>query len=277
MQCRICEGRSIKIKELSEYNSYLCQNCLLVQRIPLYQTHEERFISNEGYDWSLVEEKEFQERVKNKEIRWNSFIQRVPSKKIDTVLDFGSGYGPLLEYLKEIKIDAVGIEPSKKNSQISLDKGHKVINGYLSSNTFKEESFDIINICALMQYIPNIKDIFIILNKILKDDGYIFIEDKQSYYSTFNVLNNLKYELTAQYFSTISLKNLLSLTGFEVLYYRNFFGHFYLIARKSKKTDKLKGFYWLERIRVFCLPLTDFVFTSLKSILDRVYNIFATP
>ena len=272
MQCRICGGIPIRIKELSEYNSYLCRKCLLIQRIPIFETHEERFISNEGYDWSLVEEKQFQERVKNKEIRWNSFIQRVPFKKIDTVLDFGSGYGPLLEYLKEKKIAAVGIEPSKKNSQISLVKGHRVINGYLSSATFKEDSFDIINICALMQYIPNIKDVFIILNKILKEDGLLFIEDKQSHYSTFNVLNNLKYELTAQYFSTISLKNLLSLTGFEVLYYRNFFGHFYLIARKSKKTDKLKGFYWLERIRVFCLPLTDFVFIYLKGILDRLFK-----
>lgn len=273
MECRLCNTNSLeKISTLSQHNIYLCKNCLLLQRIPLIENHTSSFEENEGYDWGITKEAGFIERVKNKETKWKFFTDKVSLAANPKILDFGSGFGALLEYLKTIGIDSIGIEPSKLNSEISKQKGHEVINGFLEKNTFTEKSFDVINISGVMQYIPNVREIFLIFNKILKEDGFILIDDKLYDWSIFNVSENLKYELTAQYYGKASLTNLFAITGFKVVYYKNLFGHLYLIAQKKNANSNLKGVYFLERLRIFFFPFTDFIFITFKSSLDKIYN-----
>ena len=99
------------------------------------------FKTNKGYNWRF---EDLEKRSKKNYYFFRKIFKFTEIKKSDQILDFGSGYGPLLHILKKKNFKAYGLEPSIKNSTISKKLGHKVVNGYLNDKTFGSKKFKII-------------------------------------------------------------------------------------------------------------------------------------
>ena len=107
----------------------LCKKCLYLHRHPLLTDYDEMFVHSDRYYYGVESEAEFLNQVSWAGRDWEYFPQRVELPSGFRVLDFGSGPGFTLEYLKGVGIEANGIEPSKSTSTFSAAKGHSVLNG----------------------------------------------------------------------------------------------------------------------------------------------------
>jgi hypothetical protein len=114
--------------------------------------------------------------------------------------------------------------------------------------------------------IPDPFQTFSMFHRLLTAAGVLFLADKQYHcsalYPGHKVLGR---ENAAFYASYPFICNLLTLTGFEVVLYKNVFGEFKLIARKSPgRGAAWQGSFLLELLILKTLPLMDFVFDGLQ-------------
>src|SRR3989344_7778392 len=56
----------------------------------------------------------------------------LPYAKKGTVVEVGSNDGIMLEAWKKLKVKAIGIEPSKNVADVSIGKGHDIIQSFMS-------------------------------------------------------------------------------------------------------------------------------------------------
>ena len=179
------------------------------------------FRSNKIYDWN--QNRENLDKRSNKIIFFFEKIFKFTKlKKSEKILDFGSGYGPLLHILKKKKIKAIGLEPSSSNSAFSKKSGHNVINGYLNNKTFKKKSFKVIVSLYTFTYLNDLANKFEIFRKILKDNGYLLIRVHQYKFSkTYHMFNHFKKlekaKHTFNHFSNNSLINLFNFHNFDIV------------------------------------------------------------
>ena len=150
MSCRMCGSHELtSIKKLPKMSWLLCKKCLYLHRHPLLADYDGIFVDSEQYNYgaeSIESEERFLIEVGQAGQSWEYFPKRVDLPSSFTVLDFGSGPGYTLEYLKSVGIEANGIEPSKSTSTYSVAKGHSVLNGYLNQESFPDSYFDVVYI-----------------------------------------------------------------------------------------------------------------------------------
>jgi 2-polyprenyl-3-methyl-5-hydroxy-6-metoxy-1,4-benzoquinol methylase len=192
-----------------------------------------------------------------------SKITKITNK--DEILDFGSGYGALLEILKRKKYKAIGIEPSIKNYKISKKRNLKVINKYLNSNIFKPDRFKVIISLYVFTYIYNISEILNIFNKILKNNGYVLIRvHKYKFSNSYRQHNHFELlnEGVSNHFSNHSLKNLFMIHNFSVIFLKSTIDGTTIIAKKLNKKIKYKksGIVGLE---IFYLKYLTFYIANI--------------
>jgi len=210
-------------------------NCLLVSRKidpKFIKSLKKIFFHNDGYSFPPTNYKARSDK--------NFYFFKQLSKitnitKKDEILDFGSGYGALLEILNKKKYKVIGIEPSNKNYKISKKLNHKVLNKYLDSNTFKPNRFKIIVSLYVFTYIYNIFEILNIFNKILKNNGYVLIRVHRYKFSNsyrqhnhFGLLN----KGVSNHFSNHSLKNLFMIHNFSLILLKSNIDGTTIIAKK---------------------------------------------
>ena len=100
-----------------------------------------------------------------------------PFIKGNKLLEIGSGAGTSLLWFEKKGFDVVGIEPDTKNVELINKKLQKGIihNGFIESfNT--DDKFDIIWASHVLEHTKDPKSIVNSLKKILKTNGFIFIE-----------------------------------------------------------------------------------------------------
>ena len=235
----ICNGCKKKgLKDIGLNNLQICNNCLLISRKfnnKLIMSSKERFRTNKDYEF---EPKDFEGRSEKNYYFFKQILNFTNFNKKDEILDFGSGYGSLIEILQKKKYKVVGLEPSVKNYRISKKRGHKVINKFLKENTFKANKFKLIISLFVFTYIYDIAEKFKIFKKILKKNGYLFIHVHQyKFSSSFRKKGKIISNIVANQFSNQSLKNLFSFHNFEIVFFKSKVGGTTIIARKS--TDKI--------------------------------------
>ena len=126
-----------------------------------------------------MEIKNFKDRSEKNYYFFKQILNFTKLNKKDEILDFGSGYGSLIEILEKKKYRVIGLEPSIKNFRISKKRGHRVINKFLEKNTFKSNRFRLIISLFVFTYVYDIADKLKIFRKILKKDGYLLIHVHQ--------------------------------------------------------------------------------------------------
>ncbi len=250
-------------KLLSLYEIYELYN--------LIETDRKRFKSNKGYNW---EPENLEKRSNKNYYFFKKIFKFVKINKSDQILDYGSGYGPLLHILKKKNFNACGLEPSRINSRISKKLGHNVINGYLDNKTFKNKKFKIIVSLYALTYVNDLANQFEIFRKILKDNGYILLRVHQyklskSYWMVNHFKNvQKKSEVAFNYFSNNSLKNLFNFHNFDIVLFEKNIEGVTVIAKKTKKKNyKIIGNYKFE---IFYIRYLVFLISNIFLFLHKI-------
>tara|TARA_B100001057_G_scaffold263084_1_gene263241 strand:- start:6920 stop:7765 length:846 start_codon:yes stop_codon:yes gene_type:complete len=276
---KTCNGcGSAGLKDINSNNLQICNNCLLISRKfndKLRFTSQETFKGNKEYEWEL---KNFKCRSEKNYYFFKQILNFTKFNKKDEILDFGSGYGSLIEILQKKKYKVTGLEPSVKNFRISKKRGHKVINEFLKNNTFKSNRFKLIVSLFVFTYVYDIADKFKIFRKILKKDGYLLIHVHQfKFSSSFRKKNKIVSEVVANQFSNQSLKNLFNIHNFQIIFFNAKIGGTTIIAKKLSKTKKYKktGNIYFEIFYFKCLLyfISQIMFILLN-IKVKIRNIF---
>lgn len=270
--CNGCKKKSLKTLPFNHLR--ICQNCLLISRKiekKLSIEIKKDFKLNIKYSWTPAFYRNLKSRSSINFHYFSKLLRFVKFKKNDEILDFGSGYGPLLHILKQKKYKAIGIEPSIKNSKISKKLGHKVINNTLKKNTFSSKKFKVIISLYVFTYITDFYEVIKIFRKILKDNGHILIRVHQYKYSQsywqknhFKVLGNN----TTNHFSNNSLKNLFNFHNFNIVLFESDLNGTTIIAKKVKKKEyKRIGDYKYE---VFYVKHLIFLISNMMRIILKI-------
>ena len=268
--CNGCKKKSL-IK-INLYNLQICKNCLLVSRKidqRFIKTVKKTFSQNNRYSFAPTNYK----ARSNKNFYFFKQLYKITNiTKKDEILDFGSGYGTLLEILNKKKYKVIGIEPSKKNYKISKKLNHKVLNKYLDSNTFKPNRFKIIVSLYVFTYVYNISEILNIFNKILKNNGYVLIRIHRykfsNSYRQYNHFGKINYAVS-NHFSNHSLKNLFMIHNFSVILLKSNIDGTTIIAKKLNKKIKYKksGIVGLE---IFYLKYLTFYIANILHFFELI-------
>jgi 2-polyprenyl-3-methyl-5-hydroxy-6-metoxy-1,4-benzoquinol methylase len=126
-------------------------------------------------------EKHFYEQKKyTKEYLLPYFQKYIPEFHKKKVLEIGCAEGGLLDALNGIGMDVTGIELSEERANISKEKNPslKVYVGDITNPKLTDsisETFDMIVMREVIEHLPDKQTAFNNIDKLLKDNGYIFI------------------------------------------------------------------------------------------------------
>jgi SAM-dependent methyltransferase len=272
--CRACSNPTLRVIKSNDKTRWvLCQRCFYLHRI-LEPDYEYMFIDNTVYEWGTAapnwSSELFSRQVDAIGGEWEFFCSKITSIPA-RVLDFGSGTGPLLEYLKNQNIDSIGVELSKTNSSFSQAKGHQVIHKIPEKALPEIGRFNIVHLQNSGTYIRDILYTFQAFNQLLVDDGYIFWQDKVYNWSRYRAGAHMILSPggPAALFSKVFLHNLLAMTGFRIVFFESQFGHYRLVAQKTNANVPLRGNFRIEWLHVKTLSVLDKMMPVLH-ILSRV-------
>jgi SAM-dependent methyltransferase len=97
-------------------------------------------------------------------------------KKRGKILDVGCGDGFFLKYMKELGWDVYGVEPGESASRYARDiLGLNVFSGNLEESPYPDNFFDVINLYAVFEHLPNPSGALIKIRQILQDWGLLVI------------------------------------------------------------------------------------------------------
>ena len=145
----------------------------------------------------------------------------LPYAKKGLVVEIGSNDGIMLEAWKDLGVSAVGIEPSKNVADVSLGRGHSVINKFISDQVVKEiegmgkpvSVFFGANVsCHIENFLGYMKNVTDLIGKdgiyVFEDPYFLDIWEKTSY--------DQIYDEHVWYFTITFVNNILKPLGFHV-------------------------------------------------------------
>ena len=195
-------------------------------------------------------------------------------------MDIGSGYGPLLELVKN-EYDITDL--SLMQGIIRLVKKWVIINTFLKNNTFKPKTFKAIISLFTLTYITNFDQMLKTIKKILKDNGCILFRVHQYKFS--NHIHNFesfiekdKDESTqVSFFSNNSLRNIFQIHNLEIIYFESNLNGTTVILKKNKVQKPYKKFgnykfeiFYLKYLVLFISKLIR-NFIKIRSHLIKIF------
>lgn len=208
-----------------------CEECKLVQTDSVIDPdllfRDYRYLSSVGLS------NHFENFAKDLESTYG-----IKGKKI---LEFGCNDGVLLEPLKKLGADAVGVDPSINVTKIAKDKGLNVITEYFNYDKFGtsewESKFDFVLGNNAFAHIIDINNTTKAVSHCLKDDGIFIFE----VHYLGNLIDELQwdniYHEHIYYYSITSLKNMLSKFNLTIVDYDKIPIHSGSIRVTAKKGD----------------------------------------
>ena len=163
---------SLKTKKYP-LNLMICKNCKHVQLG--HVVNEKKLYKNYFYMTGIS--KQFRDHFKNYA---DSTLKLFNANSNLKILEIGSNDCTLLDNFKNKKFTTVGIEPATNLWQLTRNR-HKIINGFYDKNTNirllkKYKSFDVILANNVFAHIDNIKQVFLLLKKLMHDKSIIIFE-----------------------------------------------------------------------------------------------------
>ncbi len=163
---------SLKTKKYP-LNLMLCKNCKHVQLG--HVVNAKKLYKNYVYMTGIS--KQFRDHFKD---CVNSTLKLFNSSSNLKILEIGSNDCTLLDNFKKKRFTAVGIEPATNLWQLTK-KRHKIINSFYDKKTNiklikKYKSFDIIYANNVFAHIDNIKQVFLLLKKLMHNKSIIVFE-----------------------------------------------------------------------------------------------------
>ena len=112
---------------------------------------------------------------KKRERRYKKIFKFLSNKiEFKSILDVGCGPGTGLKHLTKNK-NVFGLEPDKTRAKIAIKNKIKIINSKIENISTKEK-FDLVTCIQSLEHFYNPRICLESMKKIIKEDGYIFIE-----------------------------------------------------------------------------------------------------
>jgi SAM-dependent methyltransferase len=150
---------------------YVCTNCWLVQ-VPAHATAEELFTANYAYFSSTssswcAHAKRFVERA----------VERLGLGEDSQVVELASNDGYLLQYVQQLCIPCLGIEPTRATAEAARAKGIKTLERFFGLTLAEElPPADLVVANNVLAHVPDINDFVAGIACLLKPKGQASIE-----------------------------------------------------------------------------------------------------
>lgn len=92
------------------------------------------------------------------------------------VLDLGCGTGINMDWLREQRVSAFGLDPSSEMIRRARDKGHSVMRGTAVRFPFRSETFDLVYSFKVLPHVEAIEDAVNEVHRVLKPGGIAVLE-----------------------------------------------------------------------------------------------------
>lgn len=197
------------------------------------------------------------------------------------LIDIGSGMGELSLYLKEkLAIDVSVLDMKETCINVCKKKGLTAYNkSSVDELSFLEDKYDMVVLNHILEHIADLRLTMENVNKILKQDGYVFIElpDIEGYCDYAE--NNAPYSfLTYEHivhFSENDLKNLISQFQFEIVecgkYFKkvsNYPSIWAILKKKGDLDKKINPSDNIQYIKNYMELCKKVINESLQAVID---------
>ena len=143
---------------------------------------------------------------------WSNYSNKTINEV--SVLDIACNDGSQLDEFKKLGAKTYGVDPAKNLAEISR-KNHSVVCDYFNGNSFKGKKFDIITAQNVFAHVENPLNFLINANKILKDNGLMFVQVSQSEMFSNTQFDTIYHEHIS-YFSVTSMNELITRAGMNL-------------------------------------------------------------
>lgn len=113
-------------------------------------------------------------------------VEYFENKKIDKVLDVGTGTGDFIQVLKKAFNSAVitGVDPNTASLSVAKKEYPDVLFTEMGAEQllFPDNSFDVTSISMALHHLPDIKKAFAEMIRVTKKDGWIIVSELYSNY-----------------------------------------------------------------------------------------------
>lgn len=140
-------------------------------------------------------------------------------KKLNkNILDIGSNDGTFLKHFKELGWKVLGIESSKRISEIANKAGIKTINKFFNLQVADEigYKFDFINASGVFFHLEELHSVTKGIKKILKEDGVFVVQFLYMKQIMKNIAFDQIYHEHLIYYNLKTLQNLLDIYNLEI-------------------------------------------------------------
>lgn len=228
-----------------KYNLYRCKNCGLIflnqpspEELSKHYPEDEYSVYNDSGDISdlrkgfILADNLYQySSWKKNESHIYKFINLLflpcrsffrTSKVLEggNYLDVGCGMGYFPMVMKNMGMNAYGVEPGEFDKKLSDEYNLNIFQGTLDEVEYNDNFFDVITLNHVMEHVEKPMDLMKELNRILKSEGYLIIGVPISDSLAFRIFgkywSNLDTPRHLFLFSTSNLRLYAKKCGFEV-------------------------------------------------------------
>ncbi|MCJ7805522.1 class I SAM-dependent methyltransferase [Patescibacteria group bacterium] len=189
-KCKICYGQLVrKYKNLFDnrhgypgrFYIYQCRNCGFMETFPQLRRNKLTQIYSKYYPRQNIDIKQVALAGKNipspTEIYWKGLATscHFATKKLDKVLDIGSGVGYSLVEIRKLGGEAWGIDPDNNAKKIAQRLKLKFHKAFLENCPFPKNYFDLITASQVIEHESNPLEFLNLCKEFLKDKGRIIL------------------------------------------------------------------------------------------------------
>ena len=191
----------------------ICNQCGLLQVTNVPPITE---IFHENYNYSSSTIKDLVDHFESYSEWLNS---KIPAKS--NILEFGCNDGVLLEKLRNLDHNVFGVDASDNVATLGRNKNLNIITDFfgleMAEKNYEKNYFDLITCSNVFAHTDNIQTILSAVKFLLKRNGLFSIEvhDAQAIFDDLHY--DFIYHEHLSYFDDVSIRNLLTINGFEVL------------------------------------------------------------
>lgn len=251
--CPVCTSKNIlpvlSAKDFTvsgeEFEIWECRRCTLrftqsvpgpEEIVPYYKS--ENYISHSDNKKGLINKiyHAVRKRTLTQKLR---LVEKITGTKKGTLLDIGSGTGDFLKTMKTSGWNVTGLEPDSDARQVAKKKNGIELQPAEHLFHLSAESFDAVTMWHVLEHVHDLHGYANQIFKILKKNGIWFIavpnytsydeEKYESFWAAYDVPRHL------YHFSPSSMKELLTLHGFQLSFVKPMWYDSFYVSMLSEK------------------------------------------
>ena len=215
---------------------------------PYYKS--EVYISHSNTSKGLISR--LYKAVRNRSLfQKRKLIEKITGLRKGKLLDLGSGIGSFVDEMVHHGWDVTGIEPDRDARTAALRLYKITLNGNDHFDELPANSFDVITLWHVLEHVHDLHDYVILLKKLLKENGKIFIavpnytsldgKVYKQFWAAYDVPRHL------YHFTPKSLSELMKRHDLKILYHKPmWFDSFYISLLSSRY--KRGGVNWIGSV-----------------------------